>query len=968
MSFGFGVTDFLTLTSLAWNVYKDCKSASAEFREVGNEVISLHTSLRELQDECEDKDSILNSNQEDKKRTLNVLVQNCIEVLKELQQLLTRYRSLGTNQKRAWDRVKFGSEGIQEIRNKLMFHTSSLTLFLTTLETTSLRRMEKKIDDLAAQIRAGCHEPSIVSLCDDADVLEQENSWRLLLNELSDDFSMDEIQKHKDEIKLYIRELVDRGDFEEHEPGPSLGTRGDSTAYPTRLDGAFGDPNPLNGPSIGSVTLPIRYPPQPSMESDSESTCSSPTGKPSNLAAFSQHVNDQPNNGQVDKSNRTSLSDRSTLVETSSTGKRTINTIEDLFPPFKPAEHVSRNLGYVGIELGFGCGRVAAYDSELGDAVVLSNEHGNRSTPAYVAFTHDNILVGEDAKNQASRNIENTFSGFTLLLGSRFTDKITSILAENSCFRISNIEGKPAFFAPCRQKYYSPEELTAFLLKKLVRVAEVTLGDIISRIFLASQSARHIPVMEALHNAALLANVVLRTREISTAALYNYTRQQLRNRKEESTLVLVISARVDGCECTLYESDSGVIDWKWTAAHFHEKLSVDNHIGTLLRSNFYANNPEISESLSGRGLIRLGRAAEDARRQLMSADKVDIYLDSFHEGSELAVRVFQTQLKNAVDESLIPSIRDCLEQLVRYEKDKKVNISEVILLGELINLPGLRDRLLQLSKDVSVSNGLVTVIRQIDPLEFPVLGIALDHVDVHSEKGSQILIVEALRSNFLLASVNPENASTNMYLMHSYHDHIPTYKKAELLTTHPDQKGALLQFFTTERHDAEAPRIFFEIAFLLPSQLKPETTRKFALTLNINVNESVFLEIIVHDPPSKGVVLQLDRSAAGLLTIQRGSCVPITPDVRKSWRVLCQKPEKTTSARFAESERLSKSEKPAKPARRPARSSEAERLAESARSFAESERLAKSERPVDSAKSARRFARSAKSARPAEYK
>jgi molecular chaperone DnaK (HSP70) len=153
---------------------------------------------------------------------------------------------------------------------------------------------------------------------------------------------------------------------------------------------------------------------------------------------------------------------------------------------------------------------VAAYDEETRHAFVLENEHGLRATPTWLAFTNSEILVGEDAKNQAHRNAENTFFGFTCLLGIRFEDHVTRALQRSSHFQIDNRNGKPVLYAPSRQRAYSPEELTAFLIKKMVRIAEAKLELVIPSVEISVHSALGTLRLEALHRAAALSDVVVR--------------------------------------------------------------------------------------------------------------------------------------------------------------------------------------------------------------------------------------------------------------------------------------------------------------------------------------------------------------------------------------------------------------------------------------------------------------------------
>ena len=149
MSFGFSVGDFVAAGNHAWSLYRQCKGASAEFQEASNEVISLETCIREPTAEAENNESILNCAGRGRKQELDTIMRGCTEVLFQFENLLTRYRFLGMENKRTWDRARFSSDDVQAYRNKLLFHTSSLTLFLTSLSTRSLCRIEKKLDNLA---------------------------------------------------------------------------------------------------------------------------------------------------------------------------------------------------------------------------------------------------------------------------------------------------------------------------------------------------------------------------------------------------------------------------------------------------------------------------------------------------------------------------------------------------------------------------------------------------------------------------------------------------------------------------------------------------------------------------------------------------------------------------------------------------------------------------------------------------
>jgi hypothetical protein len=99
-----------------------------------------------------------------------------------LNKKLIKYKSLGTASRRTWDRLRFDAEDLQEIREKLFAHTSSMTLFLTTLGTGSLGHIEKKLNQSIADVRAGRRQEETLLVFangkDDPD--EAEAQWSLL--------------------------------------------------------------------------------------------------------------------------------------------------------------------------------------------------------------------------------------------------------------------------------------------------------------------------------------------------------------------------------------------------------------------------------------------------------------------------------------------------------------------------------------------------------------------------------------------------------------------------------------------------------------------------------------------------------------------------------------------------------------------------------------------------------------------
>ena len=125
MSSGLSVGDFATLGQLAWKIYKACKDAPEGFKNISQEVLSLHAVLKELEETYSDAN--LSAAQRSRLRTIE---DGCRAVLEDLQDLVDRYHSLGTRTKRTWDRLAWGSENIAELRSRLVSNTVLLTTFV----------------------------------------------------------------------------------------------------------------------------------------------------------------------------------------------------------------------------------------------------------------------------------------------------------------------------------------------------------------------------------------------------------------------------------------------------------------------------------------------------------------------------------------------------------------------------------------------------------------------------------------------------------------------------------------------------------------------------------------------------------------------------------------------------------------------------------------------------------------------
>jgi len=131
----------------------------------------------------------------------------------------------------------------------------------------------------------------------------------------------------------------------------------------------------------------------------------------------------------------------------------------------------------LGIDLGTTTSCVGVWQNDRVE--IIANEHGNRTTPSYVAFTETERLIGDGAKNQVAANPKNTVFDAKRLIGRKFEDSIVqkdishwpfSVTPANSKININvNFKGEA--------KSYLPEEISAMVLTKMKQTAEAYLGE-----------------------------------------------------------------------------------------------------------------------------------------------------------------------------------------------------------------------------------------------------------------------------------------------------------------------------------------------------------------------------------------------------------------------------------------------------------------------------------------------------------
>ncbi|KAK5759173.1 hypothetical protein LTS12_010782 [Elasticomyces elasticus] len=223
MSFGFSPSDIVALINLASKAYQGWKKACGEYADVTASLDNLLIILTRIESETAKPESILVRSVDDATDLTRILA-STLPTVRELNGVVKQYKSLslGKSREKNWDRIRFGIKDLTELRLKLNQHVIAITACLETVGLGALSRIERgletlpqikhTIDALAADIRAGRREASVLTTYDDDD----KEVWRQFRRELiGEGMRSSTIHKYKPQIKDYLRTLAGTGLLEE---------------------------------------------------------------------------------------------------------------------------------------------------------------------------------------------------------------------------------------------------------------------------------------------------------------------------------------------------------------------------------------------------------------------------------------------------------------------------------------------------------------------------------------------------------------------------------------------------------------------------------------------------------------------------------------------------------------------------------------------------------------------------------
>ena len=341
----------------------------------------------------------------------------------------------------------------------------------------------------------------------------------------------------------------------------------------------------------------------------------------------------------------------------------------------------------VGIDLGTTNSVVAAIEG--GQPSVIINAEGLRTTPSIIAYTKkQELLVGQIAKRQAVINPENTFFSVKRFIGSKESEISTE--SKQLPYKVTkdsndNIKIK----CPALNKEFSPEEISAQVLRKLITDATTYLSQEVSQAVITVPAYFNDSQRQATMDAGKIAGIeVLRIINEPTAASLAYGLD-----KKQNETILVFDLGGGTFDVSILEVGDGIFEVLSTAGD--TSLGGDDFDKVLVNwlMDDFKEKEGIDLSNDIQALQRLTEAAEKAKMELSTVEKTNISLPFItadvtgpkHIDKELTREIFEKLGENLISRCRIP-----VEKALNDARLDKSDINEVVLVGGSTRIPAIQ--------------------------------------------------------------------------------------------------------------------------------------------------------------------------------------------------------------------------------------------------------------------------------------
>lgn len=329
-----------------------------------------------------------------------------------------------------------------------------------------------------------------------------------------------------------------------------------------------------------------------------------------------------------------------------------------------------------------------------GRVEIIPNELGNRITPSFVAFTDEERLVGEAAKNQAHMNPERSISAVKRLIGRNYKDKEIQKDKKLVSYDIVDKNGKPYVRTKVNggeTKTLSAEEISAMVLIKMKEIAENYLGQEVKNAVITVPAYFNDAQRAATKDAGIIAGLnVLRILNEPTAAAIAYGLDQ----KGGEQSILVFDLGGGTFDVSLLTIDNEVFEVEATSGDTH--LGGEDFDQRVLQHFIKLIKKKYKKDISGDkgALQKLKGEVEKAKRDLSSVIETKIEIENLVEGVNFSEKLTRARFEELCSDLFKKTLKP-VDIALKDAGRKKSEIDEIVLVGGSTRIPKIQ----QLIKD-----------------------------------------------------------------------------------------------------------------------------------------------------------------------------------------------------------------------------------------------------------------------------